>query len=108
VARDGYVVAQCRRTGNLPSQAYVWSLRQPAALPRLISGTDRTNAVAGNGTAGTFVAVAADGAVVAFDADASDLVPGDTNQATDIFAYIDERVLSTALVSDGFEPPEIP
>ena len=57
----------------------------------------------GNGFAGTRVAISADGRVFAFDADASDLVDGDTNNATDSFVYAEISVIDT-LFANGFEP----
>jgi Tol biopolymer transport system component len=45
--------------------------------------------------------ISADGQLVAFDSQASDLVPGDTNAATDVFVH-DRRTGSTTLVSTGW------
>lgn len=103
VSDTGLAVAQCRRAGTLPAQAYLWSLADPAAPPALISGSDPANTVPGNGFAGTRVAISADGRVFAFDADASDLVDGDTNNATDSFVYAEISVIDT-LFANGFEP----
>jgi Tol biopolymer transport system component len=103
IGDDGLVIAQCRRNGGLPAQAYLWSLAQPSTPPELISGSDPQNTVPGNGVAGTRVTISADGRVFAFDADASDLVPGDSNNATDTFVYADVAILDT-LFADGFEP----
>lgn len=97
------VVAQCRRNGGLPAQAYLWSLAQPATPPELISGSDAGNTVPGNGIAGARVAISADARVFAFDADASDLVVGDSNNATDSFVYAEVSIIDT-LFADGFEP----
>lgn len=98
----GLVVAQCRRDVGQPAQAYAWSLAQPATPPELISGSDAGNTIPGNGIAGARVSVSADGRVFAFDADASDLIAGDSNNATDSFVYAELAILDTLFV-DGFE-----
>jgi Tol biopolymer transport system component len=102
ISDAGLVIAQCRRNGGLPAQAYLWSLAQPATPPELISGSDPQNTVPGNGIAGARLTISADGRVFAFDADASDLVDGDSNNATDSFVYAEVAILDT-LFADGFE-----
>lgn len=102
ISNSGLVIAQCRRGVGQPAQAYAWSLAQPALPPELISGSDAGNTVPGNGTSGVRVAVSRDAGVFAFDSLASDLVIGDTNNASDVFVYALPAVLE-GLFSDGFE-----
>lgn len=102
ISNSGLVIAQCRRGAGQPAQAYAWSLAQPTLPPELISGSDAGNTVPGNGTSGTRVAVSRDAGVFAFDSQASDLVIGDTNSASDVFVYALPAVLE-GLFADGFE-----
>jgi hypothetical protein len=102
ISNTGLVIAQCRRGVGQPAQAYAWSLAQPALPPELISGSDAGNTVPGNGTSGVRVAISRDAAVFAFDSLASDLVTGDTNNASDVFVYALPAVLE-GLFADGFE-----
>lgn len=103
ISNSGIVVAQCR-AGNpgLPAQAYVWSLTQPGTAPALISGSDPGNTIPGNAASGNYVAIGPNARVIAFDSNASDLVPGDTNGSTDVFVYADPAILDT-LLRDSFE-----
>lgn len=103
ISNSGLVVAQCRQSQpGLPSQVYAWSLQQPTQPLALLSGSDAGNTVPGNGTSGASLALSADGRVIAFESDATDLVGDDSNAATDLFVYLDPSVLD-ALFADGFE-----
>lgn len=61
----------------------------PTCLPSLTDGTTHLLSVATNGLSGNGPSfsplVSADGPFVAFVSDASNLVPGDTNETTDVF-----------------------
>jgi Tol biopolymer transport system component len=59
-----------------------------------------TGGAQGNGFSFFDVAISADGRFVAFSSDATNLVPGDTNNATDVFVH-DRRTRTTERVSVG-------
>jgi hypothetical protein len=103
ISNSGLVIARCRQSQpGLPSQVYAWSLQQPTQPLALLSGSDAGNTVPGNGASGASLALSADGRVIAFESDATDLVSGDSNAATDVFVYLDPSALD-ALFADGFE-----
>lgn len=103
IADTGFVVSQCRNSNTqLPRQAYAWLLGNPGTPPGLISGIDPNNTIPGNATSGNAVTVSADNGVFAFDSDASDLVPIDTNAVSDIFVYA-RLGLSDLIFANGFQ-----
>ena len=103
IADSGFVIAQCSHANaNLPSQAYVWQLTNPSAPPALVSGSDPANTIPGNGIAGAGVTTSVNNGVFAFDADANNLVAIDTNNASDVFVYLDPSLLDL-IFRDGFE-----
>src|SRR5689334_8016822 len=75
-----------------------------AAAPAWAGGTTERVSVRSNGTQANgdsfAAAISADGRVVAFAADATNLVPGDTNRHTDIFVH-DRQAGRTERVSTG-------
>jgi hypothetical protein len=103
IADTGFVVSQCRNANTqLPRQAYAWLLGTPGTPPGLISGIDPNNTIPGNATSGNAVTVSADHGVFAFDSDASNLVPIDTNAVSDIFVYA-RLGLSDLIFANGFQ-----
>lgn len=73
-----------------------------AGAPEMISPA--ANGQASNGSAGTTLAVNASGLSMAWESDASDVDPDDTNDASDIFVLIEESVITDAIFIDGFDP----
>jgi len=69
--------------------------RDTATTSRVSVASDGTQA---NGGSGYFPLISADGRYVAFESDASNLVPGDTNGTTDIFVH-DRETGATSRVS---------
>ena len=103
IADTGFVVSQCRNSNTqLPRQAFAWLLGNPGTPPGLISGIDPNNTIPGNATSGNAVTVSADNGVFAFDSDASDLVPIDTNAVSDIFVYA-RLGLPDLIFANGFQ-----
>ncbi len=84
-------------SGN-PSQT--WSLDVTTFAPTLVSATPSGAPGAG---ASMNPSMSADGSLVAFESTAPDLVPGDTNQASDIFVWHrDTRAIErVSVASDG-------
>jgi len=74
-----------------------------------VTGTTERVSVAGDGSQGndesTSAAISADGRYVAFESAATNLVPGDTNNARDIFVY-DRQAGTVARVSVGSDGGE--
>lgn len=75
-----------------------------AGAPQMIS-TDSAGAP-GNGASGYTLAVNASGLSMAFASEASNLVPNDTNDASDIFVLVEESVISDVIFANGFDPAE--
>ena len=71
-----------------------------SGTPFPISSNDSN--IPGNLRSGATVAMDAAGLSYAFESQANNLVPGDTNNATDIFMLVDSDLIN-ALFSDGFE-----
>lgn len=67
---------------NAVTQAYLLDRRTGS----IVCASRTPTGLLGNGTAYT-VAISADGSRVAFDSNASNLVPNDTNDSTDVFVY---------------------
>ena len=63
----------------------------------------------GNGPSSVAIALSADGTVVAFDSDATNLVPGDTNALMDVFVRVPGSLAATALCfGDGTQASPCP
>jgi len=91
--------------------AFLW----PGTLRPALGGTTERVSVASDGTQGNddsgmnlmdnAVAISADGRCVAFVSDATNLVPGDTNGADDIFVHdrVTHQTTRVSVASDGTE-----
>ena len=99
VSNDADIIMQCSSSlGGVSQQA--WFVRgSDGASFRLSSTPANTN---GNNTSGDLTDISDNGDVLAFDSDASDLDPGDSNSDPDVFVAIEESVLS-AIFADGFD-----
>jgi Tol biopolymer transport system component len=89
---------------------YAWSgvgsypqvfLFVPGAAPEMISTT--SGGQPGNNPAGDSLGVNASGLSMAWESSASNIDPGDTNNASDIFVLVDESVISDVIFANGFE-----
>jgi hypothetical protein len=99
VSNDADVIMQCNSAiSGTAAQAYLYR-SSVGDIYRLSSGSGN---VAGNGVSGNFMDLSADGDYIAYDSAASNLVPGDTNNSSDVFLTIDDRIVG-AIFSDGFE-----
>lgn len=98
VSDVGTVVMACFFTG-VSDQVFL-HLPGAAGTPFLVSSD--ANDVAGNQASSGVVAINADGRSLAFESRATNLVPGDTNAASDIFILAEDAVLD-GLFADGFE-----
>jgi Tol biopolymer transport system component len=99
---DGRFVAFASRASNLvagdtnqSADVFVRD-RETGATERVSVDGQGTQATGGSGS----VAISADGRFVAFSSDSPDLVPGDTNGATDVFVH-DRTTGATERVSVG-------
>jgi Tol biopolymer transport system component len=102
VSDAGSVLMACNRAWTgVSAYAQAFLFVPGAGAPELVSST--SGGQPSNKAAGTTLAVNASGLSMAFEASASDLVTGDTNNASDIFLLVDESVLVGSLFSDGFE-----
>ena len=99
VSNDADIIMQCSSSlGGVSQQA--WFVRASDGVSfRLSSTPANTN---GNNTSGDLTDISDNGDVLAFDSDASDLDPGDSNSDPDVFVAIEEELLY-AIFSDGFE-----
>ena len=99
VSDDADIVMQCSSSlGGVQQQA--WFRRGSDGATFRLSSTPML--ADGNGGAGNLTDLSDNGDVVAFDAEASNLDPGDGNSASDVFVAIDDVVLN-AIFGDGFE-----
>lgn len=107
VSDIGSVVMACNYSwtgsGNYP-QVFVYV--PGAGAPEMIS-TDSIGAP-GNKASGYTLAVNASGLSMAFASEASNLVPNDTNNASDIFVLVEESVISDVIFANGFEQANRP
>lgn len=95
----GNVVAQCgSSTGGVAQQAWFWNAGSQSWTLLSRNAAQAT----GNGTSGNQTDLSADGTVVVFDSEASNLDPGDTNSSSDVFVGIEE-VRLFRVFADGFE-----
>lgn len=97
VSNIGTVLMACQLSGR--TQVFM-HLPGAAGTPFLVSDTAVGNP--GNGASGTSLAMNANGLSMVFESFASDLAPGDTNNASDVFLLLDESVVSE-IFSDEFE-----
>lgn len=81
----GDIVAQCNLYAGA-AQAFLYH----AATGDLYQLSTSLTAAPGNGASGNYTGISADGAVLVFDSDASDLVPDDTNSSPDVFVAVPE------------------
>lgn len=86
VSDRGDIVAQCN------AQAFLYHAGEDALYQLSTSLT----AGPGNGVSATYSSISADGSVMVFDSDASDLVPDDTNSSPDVFVAVPEPGVSGA------------
>ena len=93
----GTVLMTCTLSGV--DQVYL-HIPGASGTPFPISSNDSN--IPGNLRSGATVAMDAAGLSYAFESQANNLVPGDTNNATDIFMLVDSDLIN-ALFSDGFE-----
>lgn len=99
VADDGRVLMQCSPTPPATViQLFVASLGQ--ASPRLVTRTSQ--GAAANAASNAFFTWSADGALTAFESEATNLVANDTNLNADVF-LAGEAALLDGLHADGFE-----
>jgi hypothetical protein len=80
-----------------PAQVYV-HIPGAVGTPFLLSG----DAVPGDAPSGTHLAISGDARAMTFDSIATNLVPLDSNNVSDVFVFVDEAVLDTVF-ADGFE-----
>jgi len=83
----GDIVSQCNMPSPASQQAFLYDPAGGGAFYQLSTSLTATN---GNGTSGGFTGISADGGFMVFDSAASDLVPDDTNSASDVFVVIPE------------------
>lgn len=99
VSDDADVIMQCSSAlAGTAAQAFLYRAGI-GDIYRLSSTATNAN---GNGSSGDFMDMSQNGDFIAFDSAASNLVPDDTNNTTDVLLTIDDRVLN-AIFSDGFE-----
>jgi MYXO-CTERM domain-containing protein len=79
------ILAQCNMNAG-SAQAFLYKPVEDAFYQLSTS----TTAGPGNGASGNYSGISADGAFMVFDSDASDLVPGDTNNKSDVFVAVPE------------------
>ena len=99
VADSGDVVMRCAPIAPATAQQ-VFVAPANGSAPRLLSAA--LGGGAGNASSGESFTISADGAIVALESAATDLVPGDLNVAIDTF-LIGEPGALDRLFSDGFE-----
>lgn len=92
------IIAQCNMSAGA-AQAFLYRPAGGGAFYRLSTSITAGN---GNNTSGNQNGISADGNFSVFDSAASDLVPNDTNNGTDVFVAVDAAVLNQ-LFADGFE-----
>ena len=97
VSDIGTVLMACVNSGR--SQVFL-HVPGAAGTPFLVSET--ATGQMGNGASGATLAMNANGLSMVFDSVATDLVPGDTNSASDVFVLVDTGVVS-GIFEDGFE-----
>jgi Tol biopolymer transport system component len=92
VSNRGRVTAQCNTSG--PQQAFLYDpFEAGGTFYRLSTSLTQQN---GNGASGNFTGISANGAIVAFDSAASDLVANDLNSSSDVFAWVPEPGAASA------------
>lgn len=94
----GDIIAQCTMPDSASQQAFLYRAAG-GAFYQLSASVGGGN---GNGTSGNATGISADGNLMVFDSAASDLVPADSNSATDAFIAADLDGLN-AVFADGFE-----
>jgi Tol biopolymer transport system component len=94
----GDIIAQCSMPSPTSQQVFLYR----AAAGAFYQLSTSVSAGDGNGTSGNATGISADGNLMVFDSAASDLVPSDSNSATDAFIAADLDGLN-ALFADGFE-----
>lgn len=99
ISDAGDIVSQCSMSSQSSQQAFLYRPAGGGAFYRLSTSQSDTN---GNGTSGNYTGISADGNFMVFDSAASDLVPADSNNATDVFVAVDVDVLNL-IFSNGFE-----
>lgn len=95
------VVFHCNYAWTGPAAYPQVFLFVPGAAPEMISTT--SGGQPGNDAAGYSLAVNASGLSMAWESSASNIDPGDTNNASDIFVLVEESVLSDTIFAYGFE-----
>lgn len=99
VSNDADLVMQCSATGAGTSAQAWWYSKDSGLIRRMSSAPGD---VAGNGVSGNFMDMDVGGDVLVFDSEASNLVPGDTNNSSDVFLALDLGTFDP-LFADGFE-----
>jgi hypothetical protein len=74
-----------------------------AGAPELLSVA--AGSQPGNGESGYSLAVNASGLSMAFESDASNIDPDDSNGKSDIFVLVDSSLLTDVIFADGFQTP---
>lgn len=96
------VVFHCNYAWSGPSSyPQVFLFVPGAGAPEMISTTP--GGQPGNNPAGYSLGVNASGLSMAWESSASDIDPGDTNNASDIFVLVEESVVSDVIFANGFE-----
>jgi Tol biopolymer transport system component len=99
VSNDADVIMQCNSAlVGTSAQAFLYR-GVDGGIYRLSSSVTNAN---GNGSSGDFMDMNQDGDFIAFDSAASNLVPNDTNNTTDVLLVVEDRILN-GIFSDGFE-----
>ncbi len=92
----GDILAQCNMNAG-SAQAFLYKPAEDAFYQLSTSTTDAP----GNGTSGNYTGISANGVFMVFDSAASDLVPGDTNNTSDVFVAVPEPDAASAWLVAG-------
>ena len=103
VSDIGNLVFACNHSwtgGGAYTQVFWYLIYGPA--PEMISVTG--GGQPGNSASGYTLAVNASGLSMAWESNASDIDPADTNGASDIFVLVEESVVNDTIFANGFDP----
>ena len=102
VANHGTVVMTCQLDTGLPAAVpQVFEFRPGDASPLMVSYTPSLQP--GNAPSGNSLTINAAGNAMAFESDASDLFPGDTNGVADLFIRVEASLLEEVIFVNGFQ-----
>ena len=103
VSDIGNLVFACNHSwtgGGAYTQVFWYLIYGPA--PEMISVTG--GGQPGNSASGYTLALNASGLSMAWESNASDIDPADTNGASDIFVLVEESVVNDTIFANGFDP----